>query len=310
MCERSGDIERADAAWREAFRDGGPALSTYRGQDEPVRILLLWSAVDGNVPVNPILDDRIMQWATLFVESYDPAMVLPPHHVVFNAVGNADLAARALDKAEQIIGATSAPVINHPAHVRNTGRVAVAQRLRDVPGVVTPQITATRRAALLAARDLTFPVLVRSPGFHTGEHFVRVDQAEALPQAIASLPGEDLLRIEYVDTRSADGFFRKYRVLMIDGRLYPQHLAGSRDWKVHYVTAEQQVEIPALDDDVLRTLERAAKVLALDYGGIDFGIDVAGRVVIFEANPTMRVAKSASAAIEAARRMIRQRIRR
>ena len=320
--ERAGDLQRADAAWREAFRDGGPAISTYRGQGEPVRMLLLWSAVDGNVPINPILDDRIVQWATLFVESYEANMALPPHDVVFNAVGNADLSTRALDKAEEIVRATSAPIINHPMHVRQTGRVAVAERLRDVPGVVTPRVTRMPRAELLAASNHVFPMLVRTPGFHTGEHFLRIESEVSLAEEIADLPGDELLLIEYLDTRGSDGIFRKYRVLTIDGKLYPIHLAASRNWKVHHFSAdcqaaclnEEQVFLgdieTALGSVVLCALERAAHVLALDYGGIDFAIDSAGRVVIFEANPTMRLASNAPGAIEAARRMILQRIRR
>jgi predicted Zn-dependent protease len=55
--ERKGNTEAADLAWREAFREAGPARSVYRGSNEPVRVLLLWSAVDGNVPLKPVLDD-------------------------------------------------------------------------------------------------------------------------------------------------------------------------------------------------------------------------------------------------------------
>jgi glutathione synthase/RimK-type ligase-like ATP-grasp enzyme len=36
-------------------------------------------------------------------------------------------------------------------------------------------------------------------------------------------------------------------------------------------------------------LEEIARVLDLDYGGVDFGIDAGGNVVIFEANATMAV---------------------
>ena len=37
---------------------------------------------------------------------------------------------------------------------------------------------------------------------------------------------------------------RKYRVMLVDGQIYPWHLAISSDWKVHYFTAamaEQEV---------------------------------------------------------------------
>ncbi len=37
----------------------------------------------------------------------------------------------------------------------------------------------------------------------------------------------------------------------------------------------------------IRALERIATELALDYGGIDFGIGPDGEVLLFEANATM-----------------------
>jgi glutathione synthase/RimK-type ligase-like ATP-grasp enzyme len=301
VSERAGDFANADRAWREAFHDGDPAISTYRGQGAPVRVLLLRSAVDGNIPLTAVLDDRIFQWITLFVESFDEGMRLPPHAVVFNAVGNADLRTRALDKAEAVLRATTAPVINHPTGVRHTGRARIADRLRHVPGIVTPRMLVRRRDALEGDLGLGWPILVRSLGFHTGEHFVKVEDPVDLSAALATLPGDELLVIEYLDTRGDDGVFRKYRVLTIDGGLYPLHLAAARDWKVHYFTADQRSEFQrqereflenpqaALGSDAVAALQRAARALAFDYGGIDFALDRRNRVVVFEANPTMTI---------------------
>jgi tetratricopeptide (TPR) repeat protein len=301
ILERSGDLTGADRAWREAFRDGGPAISTYRGKGEPIRILLLRSAVDGNIPLKAVLDDRIFQWITLFVESFDESMVLPPHAVVFNAVGNADLRMRALDKAEAVLRATRAPVINHPSAVRNTGRVQIADRLREIPGVVAPRMRVLAREDFSGDLGLGWPLLVRSLGFHTGEHFVRVDDSGHVEDAIAGLPGDPLLAIEYLNTSGDNGVFRKYRVLTIDGRLYPLHLAASQDWKVHYFSADRSAQFRAQEQaflenpasaigaDAAAALDRAAAALAFDYGGIDFALDRENRVVIFEANPTMAI---------------------
>jgi hypothetical protein len=301
VSERAGDFANADRAWREAFHDGDPAISTYRGQGAPVRVLLLRSAVDGNIPLTAVLDDRIFQWITLFVESFDEGMRLPPHAVVFNAVGNADLRTRALDKAEAVLRATTAPVINHPTGVRHTGRARIADRLRHVPGIVTPRMLVRRRDALEGDLGLGWPILVRSLGFHTGEHFVKVEDPADLSAALATLPGDELLVIEYLDTRGDDGVFRKYRVLTIDGGLYPLHLAAARDWKVHYFTADHRSEFQrqereflenpqaALGSDAVAALQRAARALAFDYGGIDFALDRRNRVVVFEANPTMTI---------------------
>lgn len=307
--ERKENTAAADLAWREAFREAGPARSVYRGSNEPVRVLLLWSAVDGNVPLKPVLDDSIFQWLTFFVESYRENMTLPPHDVVLNAVGNPDLPTRALRMAERIVRASPSAVVNHPSRVQTTTRREVSDRLRNIPGVVTPPMIAVPRNTLAACPEklleesgLRWPLLVRSLGFHTGKHFVMVHRPEDLRAAVAQLPGEELLVFAFVDTRRADGKFRKYRVMFVDGKLYPLHLAISPEWMVHYFTAqmssaEHRAEEAEFLADFRRVigapgvaaLEQVRDELGLDYGGIDFSLDERGRVVMFEANATMIV---------------------
>src|SRR5262249_44679146 len=127
-----------------------------------------------------------------------------------------------------------------------TGRIDNARRLRDVRGVVTPRTVAVAReqlagpdgASQLAAQGIRFPLLLRSPGYHTGRNFILVATSGDLAGALAGLPGQDVLAIEYLDARGKDGNARKYRVMMIDGRLYPLHLAISAQWKVHYFTSD------------------------------------------------------------------------
>ena len=110
------------------------------------------------------------------------------------------------------------------------------------------------------------------------------------PEAVAGLPGAGLTAIQYLDSRGADGKVRKYRVMMIDGRLYPLHLAISSHWKIHYFTAEmaERAEHRAEDAEFLENmpgvlgpramaaLEQIQAALGLDYAGIDFGLS-AGR---------------------------------
>lgn len=313
VLERTGDLDAADAAWRAAFSGASPAISQYRGDGDPVHILLLWSAVEGNIPLKPVLDDRQFQWSTLFVESFDESVVLPPHDVVLNAVGNADLRTRALAMVQRVLASTRAPVINDPARVRETGRVAIAERLRAIPHVVTPRIASAPRTAL-ADPGFGWPLLVRSPGYHSGEHFVYVADASALETAIAYLPGEELLAISYVDTRREDGTVRKYRVLAVDSELYPLHLAISRDWKVHYFSADMRPEHRSeeraflndmrgvLGGDAIEALQAIAALLQLDYLGIDFTLDHMGNVVVFEANATMAIVPPGTSRDEAYRR--------
>jgi hypothetical protein len=283
----------------------------YRGRGAPTRVLLLGTAADGNLVTRRLLDDRVFLTYALVVEHYDPATPLPPHDLVVNAIGEADVCAPQLAVAQAILVATSAPVVNHPRTVLATGREAVARRLRDLPDVVTPTIVRFPRALLagasagtaLANQGLRPPFLLRAPGHHGGEHFERVDDLAALPAALAHLPGDELLALSFLDARGADGNVRKYRVMSVDGRLYPLHLAIGERWKLHYFSADMTnspahraeeaaflADLPAtLGPRVAAALERISDELGLDYAGIDFGIDREGHVLVFEANATMVV---------------------
>lgn len=308
MLERSGDRAGARRAWRKAYPSGSLEIAPYRGAGTPVRVLLVTSATGGNIPIQHVLDDRVFEVATVIAEADPDMTVLPPHGVVFNAIGEADRSARALAIVERALEHSGAVVVNHPSAVRATGRAANARRLAAIDGVVSPAIVAFPRddlrgpsaAALLAEREFGWPVLLRSPGFHTGEHFALVENAAQLAGVVESLPGPELLAISYVETRREDGKWRKYRVLFIDRQLYPLHLAVSAHWKVHYFSAEMtddahRAEERAFLDDMRGTLgphatgalAHIAAALDLDYGGVDFALAGDGRVVVFEANATM-----------------------
>jgi hypothetical protein len=343
MLERAGDPLAARPHWQMGFPDGSIAVAPYRGAADPVRLLVLCSAIGGNIPLQNILDDRVFETATLVAESYAPSMRLPRHDVVFNAIGDADRSSRALAIAHDVLAGARAPVVNLPARVRATGRVAVAEHLRGLEGVVVPRIRAFPRATLesaearseLAANGFAWPLLLRSPGFHTGEHFVRIEGPESLAEAVASLPGDELLAISFLDTRRPDGTVRKYRVMFIDGAAYPLHLAISTDWKVHYFSAamtenaayrdEERAFLEAMPEvlgpTALAALERIRIALDLDYGGVDFALDAVGRIAVFETNATMVILtpdpgehwtyrrKPIQRAIEATRAMLIRRAR-
>jgi glutathione synthase/RimK-type ligase-like ATP-grasp enzyme len=263
----------------------------------------------------------------VYADFFDPDEPLPPHAVIVNAIGDADLCQVALANAERIVARSAAPVINPPNRVRATGRQRVAHRMAGLPGVTVPRIVR------LAQAELSFPLLLRAPGYHTGQHFVRVETAQALARAVASLPQGDTLAIEYCDARGPDGLARKYRVMFIDGVPYPLHLAISAGWKVHYFTAAMAGE-PAhraeehrfldamptvLGQTAMEALVHIQAALGLDYGGIDFALAVDGSLLLFEANATMLInpppadpiwdyrRPATEAALAAARRMLARR---
>ncbi len=306
-----GDEQGAARHRRQGFQDRHLIALPYRGEGAPISLLQLVSCVGGNIPTRNFLDDRVFQTHVVVAEFYDPQVPLPSHHLVFNAIGDADLAGPALAAAKSLMALTTAPVINAPSAVLATGRADNAQRLSRLPNVVTPAtITLPRElldpaevAGTLARHGFQFPLLVRTPGFHTGRHFVRIESPDDLTGAIEQLPGRELTVIQYLDARGADGKARKYRVMMIDGQLYPLHVAISSNWKIHYFTAEMAdhaqhraedaeflENMPAvLGPRAMEALARIQATLGLDYAGIDFGLAATGEILLFEANATMVV---------------------
>jgi glutathione synthase/RimK-type ligase-like ATP-grasp enzyme len=296
-------LDGAEEHWRRGYSGRALITKPYRGTGIDVPLLLLVSARGGNIPTQLWIDDRRFTIHAVYAEFYDLDLALPPHALVVNAVGDADLCDAALERAEQMLAHSNAPVINRPSRVRATGRAENARRLAAIAGVIAPKIDVSSRTALPAADDLCFPLLLRSPGFHTGRHFVYVESRAGLPEALASLAGEELLVIQYLDARGADGMARKYRVMFVDGVAYPLHLAISADWKVHYFSADMArnaafreeerlflKNMPAmLGTRAMAALEQIGAVLDLEYAGIDFALAPDGSVLLFEANATMVV---------------------
>ncbi|MGA7290167.1 MAG: pyridoxal-dependent decarboxylase [Terriglobales bacterium] len=309
------DLENTErASWhrRAAFHGRCVIPATYRGEGPPIRVLELISTNNKCISrITSFLIDRAFQKYRVVTDFYDSMTTLPPHQLVVNSIGDADLAAAALAGAQSLLAATTAPVINPPAAVLATGRCDLAARLSGVPGVIAPKTISLSRESLaapdaeatLARHGFEFPLLLRTPGFHGGEHFLRVETLAKLPAALAELPGSDLTAIQFLDGRAPDGKIRKYRVMMIDGQLYPLHAAISRHWKIHYFSAEM-ADFPehraedagflenmpgVLGAPTVAALEAIQEKLGLDYGGIDFGLNDQGEVLLFEANAAMTV---------------------
>jgi hypothetical protein len=300
------DIDRDAAERHLQLGFVGRALVTkpYRGDKIGIPLLLLVCARGGNIPTDLWINDRRFTIHAIYPEFYDPRVALPHHALVVNAIGDADLCAVALSRCQDVLAHSRAPIINLPMRVQATGRAEIARRLGAIPGVIAPKIDTLSPGAILAADNLQFPLLLRRPGYHTGEHFVYVADRSELPKAIISLSGaKELLLLSYLDARDADGMSRKYRVMFVDGVIYPLHLAVSADWKVHYFSSAmaqnplfREEERRFLDDmpaalgaTAMRALQQICTALDLEYAGVDFAVALDGSILLFEANATMVV---------------------
>jgi len=310
-----GDRDGAREHFAKGFRGHSISTLPYRGDGPPISLLQLVSSGGGNIPTAPFLDDCVFLTSVVVTDYLDPTLPLPPHQLIFNAIGDADLCERALEAAIRLTARSKAPLINDPRAVMKSGRIDNAARLAALPGVVTPKTLSVGRSLIagaqgkswLADRGYAFPLLLRSPGYHTGRNFVLVESEADLADAASGLPGDELLVIEYLDARGADGNARKYRVMMIGGKLFPLHLAISRNWKVHYFTSDMAdqpdhrieelaflTDMPSvIGERAFAALAAIGKALGLDYGGVDFGLSASGDLLLFEANATMVIAAPA-----------------
>src|SRR5262249_54460503 len=143
-----GDREGALQHFRRGFRNHAVSTLPYRGSLPPIPLLQLVSSGGGNIPTAPFLDDRVFHTSVVVADHLDTEATLPPHALIFNAIGDADLCGPALASAIRLVAQSRAPVINDPRAVLKTGRIGNAERLSSLPGVVTAKTRLVARATL------------------------------------------------------------------------------------------------------------------------------------------------------------------
>jgi tetratricopeptide (TPR) repeat protein len=276
------------------------------------RVLILSTADGGNVPFRHLLPKDRYTRITWFIAYARPGQAadLPPHDVVFNAIGDPDLAGPTTANVTAFLADCAKPVLNDPAKVARTARHLAPGLFGDIGDVVVPPVARIARADLergglegaIGRLGMALPVLVRPIGSHGGKGLALIDTAAALA-GVALPPGEAAYLTAYRDFASADGFYRKYRMIFIDRRAYPYHLAISPRWLVHHGSAgmaddpariaEERafLEDPeaAIGARALAAVTAIGRRLDLDYAGLDFTVLADGRVMVFEANATMLV---------------------
>jgi len=224
-----------------------------------------------------------------------------------NLITNPEHNGKVLENLRKITRGTRAKILNRPEAVLQSTRDEVARLLDGISGLTVPGTVRLRAArpdiALqpLAKADLTFPIILRKAGTHTGKIVGRMEGLEDVRPALAE--DEEHIATEFVDFRSPDSLYRKYRVFFIGPHIVFRHMLVSDDWNVHAkdrlrfmadrpaLLAEEELLFArpegAFPDAVIQTLREVRSRMNLDFFGIDFGILPDGRMVLFEANASM-----------------------
>jgi tetratricopeptide (TPR) repeat protein len=266
----------------------------------------------GNVPFEALFPgarNRRIKYAIDYADNDEDAQ-LPAFDLVFNAIGDPDIAAPLGGRLARFEAQCSRPLLNPNSAITRTSRHKLPALLDGLDDVQTAPCVRYERpgeaedlkalASLLADHAVTFPLLARPVAAHGGDGLILCDTIETLQTRLSTQAGAQYLTA-FRDCQSADGFYRKYRVIYVDRRPLPYHLVISPHWIAHYFSAEMESHAWKLDEErrflqdpraalgerAMNAIEAIGQRLDLDYGGIDFTLLPDGQVFVFEANATM-----------------------
>jgi Flp pilus assembly protein TadD len=312
LSQSAGDMVAAQSAYRYAAEIQPlirrPAVKT----PAKFKVLALYSPFGGNTPTQYLFADANYETDTLSLlpsTDIDALSLGCDYGVVVNLISDADQATDVLVAANSLVGRLGSSIINHPRSVLRTTRDVTSQMFSGIPACRVPKTLRLKadgdfsRSLPQIMSGLSFPILVRPAGTHGGERFEKVDDIATLVDLIEERSELDHYLIEYIDYRSVDGYFRKYRFVFVAGEIFPYHLAIGADWKLHRDSVDMRgqgwmreeealfVSCPGrfFEDHHLEALKTIGDRIGLEYFGVDCGLDALGNLVVFEANASVLV---------------------
>ncbi len=301
-------IQAEVLAYHQLFRS--PCLS----EQPKLRVLALAAAIDmgGNTPIEFLLEESGIELLTLYViPGIDLPVPLPDHDVAIVIASDSEECRDALGIIDRIAARWPRPILNPPRLVCNLDRDKLHRLLCGIQGLDIPstacvtrsQLSELARSSLLfadIAAELQFPIIVRPRGSHAGAGLAKVDDRAALDRYLAERAEQEFFVSRFVDYANDDGLFRKYRIVVVDGRPFACHMAIADRWDIWYLNADmafseskrrEEENFMCSFDRAFAARHQSALAALIDRIGLDyFTIDCAenkrGDLLIFEADNT------------------------
>jgi len=274
-------------------------LYRVAGHSSPtVRLLALMGpgTMTDNTPLDFVVDRSPVRLDLLFVTlDQDLPEEIPDHDVLIVAIGESARDEPLLARLERLLADWPRPVLNRPERIGRCARDIACELLTHARGLLIPP---TRRIARDQRHPPRFPATIRPVDTHAGKGLEKIETQAQFEAYLDEHSEAAYYLSDFIDYRSRDGLFRKYRIALIDGRPYVCHLAVSEHWIVHYRSAgmqhsgEKRLEEAAM----MRSFERdfafrhaaalraIADGLGLDYVVIDCAESRDGQLLLFEAD--------------------------
>ena len=282
-----------------------------------VRVLTIMSPGDMTAvtPVDCLVEGSDVELQMLYARPGAPLPAdLPEHDLVFVAVGESGPNRPLLDEITQFAKSSRKPVLNLPERILKLSRDCVSKALRRTAGVAMPVTTGVGRKVLAqigraevplaqVLDGASFPIIARPLGSQGGKDLARLGVPEAVAEYLETTPSDEFFVSPFIDYSSPDSLFRKFRVVVIDGRPFACHMAISKHWMIHYVNADMDADagkreeearfMAGFDQEFARRHECALRgidaALGLDYYAIDCAETAEGSLLVFEADTAMLV---------------------
>ena len=309
-----GDKQTGLAIQDEVLSQHRLFLSPCAVQPPRLRVLALAAAIDmgGNMPIDFLLEDSGIELTTLYVvPGTELPSPLPEHDVAIVVASDSGECRAALAEIDALAPRWPRPLLNPPCRVVNLDRDKLYRLLDDIEGIDIPATVGVTRARLdevaggkislaSVAEGTGFPAIMRPRGTHAGVGLARLDDAEALADYLAERHEDEFFIARFVDYASADGLFRKYRIVFVDGQVFACHMAISEQWKIWYLNAgmsfseskrREEADFMATFDHGFAdrhrvALDGMAERVGLDYFTADCAETKDGALLIFEADNT------------------------
>jgi len=282
-----------------------------------VRVLVLMSPGDMTAvtPVDCLVEHSDVELQMIYVRPGKALPAgLPEHDVVFVAIGESPANRPLLEQISEFTSSSQKPVLNLPERILKLSRDSVSAALRRIPGVLMPvtarvareDLARLGRCEIPLAQVLdegSFPIIARPLDSQGGKDLARLEGQEAVAAYLETTASDQFFVSPFIDYSGPDGFFRKYRVVVIDGRPFACHMAISKHWMIHYVNADMDADAWKREEEASfmagfdaefaarhgRAMRDIDAAMGLDYYAIDCAETAEGHLLVFEADTAMLV---------------------
>jgi glutathione synthase/RimK-type ligase-like ATP-grasp enzyme len=274
---------------------------------KPLRLLALMQYGDlaANMPLEFLVQNSDIDLQMFYLDAKGLPDAVPEHDLLIVAIAESERSKPLLEQLARHMHAWPKPVINRPERIARLSRDSVSAMLQNLPGIAIPLTVQINRdefsrlneqSLAYVLTDGKFPIIARPLDSHAGHGLEKIDSVEQIAAYLQKRAESTFAISRFVDYRDADGWYRKYRVVLVDGQAYAGHMAISEHWMIHYLNAQMSESQQKRDEEArfmqefdgafsrrhaeaLGAMHRAA---GLDYLVIDCAEAPDGRLLVFE----------------------------